>query len=312
MATNVKYVRKMVMLFKVETSMGVDAVPTAGLNAIRAYDVTLVPIEGEEVKSNFIKANFGAQETTQVTEYKSISFFVPFSGVSVAGALPGVAELLRACSVSVTNEVGVKTTFAPVTDNPESGSMYANIDGVKHVSLGMRGTAEVTVTAKGVPGWKFDLKGSFVPLTDAVMPTGVVYTKFLKALPVNKANTTLVVDGVSVVANAFSFNLGNVVGHSNEIGLDQVDITDRESTGSVTFRSTAISVHDWVSLYRSRTQVSVVLKHGQAATNTVKFTAPTAEIGKPSYSNVQGVQYTTLPLRFIDATDSNADWTFEI
>jgi len=312
MATNVKYVRKMALLIKPESVFKQDAVPTAGLNAIRAYDVSLVPIEGEEVKANFIKTRFGAQETTQVTEYKSISFFVPFSGVAVAGALPGVADLLRACAVSVTNEAGVKTTFAPVTDGHESVTMYANIDGIKHVSLGMRGTAEVTTTAKGMPGWKFDLMGSFVPLVDADLPTGVVYTRFLKALPVNQANTTLTIDGLDVVASAFSFKQGNAVAHSNEIGLDQVDISDRESTGSVTFRNTAVSVRNWVSMYRDREQVPVVMRHGQGATNTVKFIGPYAEIGKPSYSDVKGVQYITLPLRFIDPNDNDGDWTFEI
>jgi hypothetical protein len=312
MATNVKYVRRMVLLAKVESVLLQDALPTAAANAIRAYDVNLTPIDGEEAKSNFIKANFGAQETTQVTEFKSISFFVPFSGVGAAGTIPAVADLLRACSVSVTNEAGVKTTLAPVTDGAESISLYANIDGIKHVSLGMRGNVEVSTSAKGVPGWKFDLKGSFVPLTDDPLPTGVVYSRFLKALPVNKANTTLTVDGIPVVANAFSFNCGNAVSHSNEIGLDQVDITDRESTGSVTFRNTAVSVRNWVEMYRARNAVEVVMQHGQGAVNTVKFTAPHAEIGKPSYSNVNGIQYITLPLRFLDPTDTNSDWKFEI
>lgn len=312
MAVNVKHVRRMVLLVKAEATFQTDAVPTAALNAIRAYDVDLVPFEGEEAKSNFIKANFGAQETTQVTVYKAIKFFVPFSGVATAGAIPGVAELLRACSVSVTNEVGVKTVLAPITDGPESVTMHANIDGIRHVSLGMRGSAEVAVTAKGVPGWKFDLMGSFVPLTDTPLPTGVVYTKFLKALPITAEHTTLTIDGVPVVASAFSFNMGNQVSYSNEIGLDQVDITDRESTGSVTIRNTAVSVRNWVEMGKDRVQVPVVMRHGQGATNTVLFTAPTAEIGKPSYSNSNGVQYITLPLRFVDATDSNADWTFEI
>lgn len=312
MATNVKYVRKMVLLVKAETIFQTDAVPTAALNAIRAYDVNLTPFDGEEAKSSFIKANFGAQETTQVTAYKRINFFVPFSGVGIAGALPGVAELMRACSVSVTNEVGVKTVFAPITDGPESVTMHANIDGQRHVSLGMRGSMEVALSAKGVPGWKFDLMGSFVPLTDTVLPTGMVYTKFLKALPITKEHTTLTIDGVPVVANAFSFNMGNVYDYSNEIGLDQVDITDRESTGSVTIRNTAVSVRNWVQMGKDRVQVPVVMRHGQGATNTVKFTAPAAEIGKPSYSNVKGVQYITLPLRFIDPNDNNGDWTFEL
>ena len=307
-----KYVRKMTLLAKAEATYQTDATPTAALNAIRAYDVSLVPLEGDEVKNNFVKPHFGADNTVQVTAYKSMTFFVPFSGVSALGTAPGVADLLRMCATSVTTAAGVKTTFAPISSGLESGTLYANIDGIKHVSLGVRGNAEITVDAKGLPAWKFDLKGSFVPLVDEALPAGVVYTKFLTALPVNKANTTLTLDGIALAASSFNFNMGLQVNKEDLINVDEVDISGRESTASVTFRSEALSVRDWVGLHRTRSQVPLVLTHGQGATNKVKLTATRAEIGKPSYGDSNGMQMITLPLRLIPSDAGNDEWSIEI
>lgn len=307
-----KFIRKMTILAKAEATYGVDSVPTAALNAIRAFDVTAVPLEGDEIENNYIKPHFGASPTVQVTQYKSLSFSVPFSGVAALGTVPGLVELIRMCSTSVTNAPGVSTVFAPVTDAPESGTLVFNIDGIKHTSLGVRGTASFDCSAKAAPAWKFELKGSFVPLVDAALPTGVIYTKFLNPLGVNKANTTLMVDGVAVAANAFSFVMGNEVIKEDLINVDSVDITDRKSTGSVTFRNTSVAEHDWVGMGLARAQVPIVLRHGQAATNTVKFTAPRAEIGKPTYSESSGIQMITLPLRFIPSDVGNDEWKFEI
>jgi len=307
-----KYVRKMTLLAKAETTFQTDAAPTAALNAIRAYDVSLVPLEGDEVKIPFIKPHFGADPTVQVTAYKSMTFFVPFSGVATAGASPGVADLLRMCATSVTTAAGVKTTFAPITSGLESGTIYANIDGIKHVSLGVRGNAEITLDAKGLPAWKFDLKGTFVPLVDESLPTGVVYTRFLTQLPVNKTNTTLTLDGIALAASSFSFNMGLQVNKEDLINVDEVDISGRESTASVTFRSEALSVRDWVGLHRTRTQVALVVTHGQGATNKVRLAAPRAEIGKPSYGDSNGVQMITLPLRLIPSDSGNDEWSIEI
>ena len=307
-----KFIRKMVILAKAEATYGVDSIPTAALNAIRAFDVTAVPVEGDEIENAYVQAHFGSTPTTQVTQYKSLSFSVPFSGVAALGTVPGVAELLRMCSVSVTNTPATSTKFNPVTDNPESGTLIFNIDGIKHASYGVRGTVTVDANAKAAPAWKFELKGSFVPLVDAALPTGAIYTKFLNPLGVNKANTTLSVDGVAVAASAFSFVLGNEVVKEDLMNVDSVDITGRKSTGSVTFRNTDVAVRDWVGMGLARAQVAISFRHGQAATNTVKFTAARAEIGKPTYSDSNGVQMIVLPLRFIPSDAGNDEWQFEI
>ena len=298
------------ILVKVEATSGTDALPT-GANAIRVYNGTVTPLEGDEVQTQYMQPYFGASESTQVTQYMSVSFNVPFSGVAAAGDVPGVEPLLRMCSCSVTEDTGAKHVIAPITDNPESGTIYVNIDGILHKSVGCRGNASVEVQAKGAPGWKFDFMGAFVPLVDAAPPAGLVYTPFLKALPVNKTNTTLSLDGVALAAYGFTFNIGNTVSKEDLMNVDSVDISDRVSTGSVTFRTNSIAIKNWVEKARKRDK-PLVLRHGQDDTNTVKISAALAEIGKPTYGDSNGFHTTTLPLRFIPSDTGNDEWSIEI
>lgn len=305
-----KLMRKMAILALVETVVGSPVVPLAA-NALLVSDATLTPIEGDVAERNNIRPFFGSSGSTLVTEYQKVSFSIEFTGVAAAGNLPGVTDLLRACAMSATVQTGVKTVFAPVTDGIESVTIYGNVDGILHKMHGARGEVELTTDAKGIPKWKFDFTGSFVPAVDAPLPA-VNYTAFLAPLGVNKANTTLLLDGLAVAASAFSFKAGNTVVKRDLMNVDTVEITDRKSTGSVTFENTAVAVKNWIAMARASAVVPLVLKHGQGATNTATFKSARAQLGKPTYSDSDGVQMITIPLSFIPSDAGNDEWSIEI
>lgn len=305
-----KLLKKMAILALVETVVGTAVAPLAA-NAILVSDVTLTPIEGDVVERNNIKPYFGSSGSVMVTEYQKVTFSVEFAGVGVAGAMPGYADLFRACAVSVTNEVGVKTIFAPITDNIESISIVGVVDGTIHKMAGARGTVKATVDAKGIPKWQFEFMGSFIPATDGAMPA-VNYAAFQGPLGVNKANTTLLLDSLAVACSAFSFDIGNKLVKRDLMNVDSVEITDRLSTGSITFENTSVAVKDWISMARASAKVSLTLKHGQGATNTVTFKSLRAQIGKPTYGDSDGVQTITIPLAFIPSSTGNDEWSIEV
>lgn len=305
-----KLMRKMAVLALVEAVVGTPVVPLAA-NAMLVSDVTLTPIEGDVVERNNIRPFFGSSGSTLVTEYQKVAFSVEFAGVDPAGTLPGCADLLRACAISATNEVGVKTVFAPVTDGIESITIYGNVDGVLHKMHGARGEVDVTCDAKGIPKYKFEFTGSFVPAEDALLPA-VDYSAFLAPLGVNKANTTLTLDSYAAACSAFSWKCGNQVVKRDLMNVDTVEITDRKSTGSVTFENTAVATKNWIAMARESAIVPLTLKHGQGATNTVSIKSARAQIGKPTYSDSDGVQMITIPLSFIPSDAGNDEWSIEI
>ena len=305
-----KLLRKMAVLALIEAVVGVAVAPVAA-NAMLVSDVTLTPIEGDVVERNNVKPYFGNSGSTLVTEYQKIAFSVEMAGVALAGTTPGYADLFRACAVSVTNEVGVKTVFAPVTDGIESITIVGVVDGIIHKMAGARGTVKSTTDAKGIPKWAFEFTGSFIPAVDGPMPA-VNYTKFCDPLGVNKANTTLSLDGVAAACSAFSWDIGNTVVKRDLMNVDSIEITDRKSSGSVTFENTSVAAKDWISMARASAVVPLELKHGQGATNTVTKKAARAQIGKPTYSDSDGVQMITIPLSFIPSSAGNDEWSIEV
>ena len=305
-----KKMRKMAILAMIEATVGTPVVPLAA-NAMLVSDVELTPIESDVVERNNIRPFFGAGNSTLVTEYQRVRFSIEFAGVAVAGSLPGYASLLRACSMSATNEVGVKTVFAPVTDNQESITIYGNVDGTLHKMHGARGEVEIKADAKGIPKYSFDFMGSFVPAVDQPLPA-VDYTAFQAPLGVNKANSTLLLDGLAVACSSFQFKCGNQVVKRDLMNVDTVEITGRNSTGSVTFENTSVATKDWIGMARASEIVTLDLKHGQAATNTVSIKSTRAQIGKPTYSDSDGAQMVTIPLSFIPSDTGNDEWSIEV
>lgn len=305
-----KLLKKMAILALVEAVVGTAVAPVAA-NAMLVSDVTLTPIEGDEVERNNVKPYFGSSGSTLVTEYQKVSFSVEFAGVGVLGTIPGYADLFRACAVSVTNSAGMKTVFKPVTDGIESVTIVGVVDGTIHKMAGARGTVKAVVDAKGIPKWQFEFTGSFIPAVDGAMPA-VSYALFADPLGVNKANTTLMLDGLAVACSSFNFDIGNKVVKRDLMNVDTVEITDRLSTGSVTFENTSVATKNWINLARASARVALLLKHGQGATNSVSLTADRAQIGKPTYSDSDGVQMITIPLKFIPSNAGNDEWAIEV
>ena len=310
-----KFIKKMAVLVAIEATVGTIVVPVAA-DAIEVSDVTLTPIEGDEVDQGVIRPYFGASETTMVTLYRKIAFSVGFAGVGTVGDLPGWATLLRASAASVTNtpapSPGAGTVFAPVTDGIESVTIYAVVDKLRYKMAGARANAKAMVDAKQIPKWQFEFTGAFFPVEDVASMPAVNYTKFLRPLGVNKLNTTLSLDGYNAAASSFQFDFGNQVVKQDLMGVDTTEITGRVSTGTVTFRNTSVATKNWIEMARTSAKVPLLLKHGQAATNTVSIAAPLAQIGKPTFGEQDGIQMITVPLRFIPSNAGNDEWSITV
>lgn len=300
------YIKQTVILAKVETTKGTDALPTGAANAILVSDVNFTPLEGDEVERNIIRPYFGDGGSTMVSQYAKLTFSVEAAGVATPGDLPGYEALLRASATSVTVDAGVDVRFAPVTEGLESVTIYIAVGrNLQKITAGMINT-KLAGDAKTIAKWTFEITGTYEAATDAPLPAAN-YTQFQDPFGVNKANTTLLLHGTAVAASAFSFDFGNTVIKRDLINVDTVEITDRKSTGSVTFDNTRVSVKNWVELARQATRGPLAFKHGPGANNVIELLAPNVQLGKPSFGESDGVQQITVPLRFVPPT-GNDEW----
>lgn len=300
------FVNQTVILAKVETTKGTDAVPTGAANAILVSDVTFTPLEGDEVERNNIRPYFGDGGSTMVTQYAKLSFSVEAAGVEAAGDVPGYEPLLRAAATSVTVAAGVDVRFAPVTEGLESVTIYIAVGRNLQKMTAAMANVKLAGDAKTIAKFQFEFTGTYQPATDAALPA-VTYTAFQDPFGVNKTNSTLSLHGTAVATSAFSFDFGNTVIKRDLINVDTVEITGRKSTGSVTFDNTLVTDKNWVELARQGTRGALAFKNGPGATNVIELTAPNVQLGKPTFGESDGVQQITVPLRYVPLV-GNDEW----
>jgi hypothetical protein len=156
-------INQTIILAKVETTKGTDALPTGAANAILVSDVTFTPLEGDEIERNNIRPYFGDGGSTMVTQYAKLSFSVEAAGVAVPGELPGYDALLRASATSVTVNDDTDVRFAPVTDGLESVTIYIAVGrNLQKMTAGMINT-KLAGDAKTIAKWQFEITGRRTP-----------------------------------------------------------------------------------------------------------------------------------------------------
>lgn len=304
-----KKFRKLVLLVKLEVTYGVDSVPTGAANAMVVSDVELTPLDGEEVERNNLQPYFGHNGAIEASSFNRIRFNVEMAGSGTAGTAPKYSTLFRACSAGVTVVPATSVTVAPVTEGQESVVAYCNIDGVNHAMLGMRGNCKAMMDAKGKPVFQFDMMGLFVPLADTALPA-VTLTGWVKPVAMNKANTIVSLHGTTVACSHFDLDFANVVVKRDITDVDAVEIVDRKSVGSLVFEATSVATKNWVAIAKAKTLGNQSVVHGTTPGNIITFNgAGTVELGKPTYSNQDGVQMINMPTRYVPTSAGNDEWS---
>lgn len=133
------YWREKTILFKEETTYGVDAVPTGAANAILATDVQLSPMEGQGTSRNLELPWMGAQGTVPTNVHQKLSFRVELKGSGTAGTPPVLGVLLKSCAFAEVTVASVSVTYNRVTSAMKSATIYLNIDGTSSSSWARAG-----------------------------------------------------------------------------------------------------------------------------------------------------------------------------
>lgn len=287
--------RKLAALAKIETTYGVDAVPTGAANAMLMTDVAFTPMEGQEVSRDLLLPYLGHQGVELTGLYARLQGSVEIAGSGIAGTAPAYGPLLRACGMAEAEEAGVSVSYQPVSEDEEAASIYFNADGVRHILLGARGTWTASLAPNQIPRFRFDLMGLLGTITDVALPTVDVAT-FVRPLVVNKANTVMSLFDWTAIAESLALDYGNQVEARFLIGADSMEITDRRSTGTAVVEAKSLATKDWFAIAKARSRGALSAIHGTMAGNIVEFDAGQVELGRPTQGQTQGILNYSLPL----------------
>lgn len=306
--------KKRLILAKAETTYGVIPTPApAGSDALLVSNLDVKPLELELLDRELIFGYYGNSEKLVGQRMVSISFDVEIAGSGTAGTAPRWGPVMQACGFNETIVADTSVTYAPVSTGQGSAAIDFYADGTRHLALGCRGTWSIEAAAGEIPKIKFELMGIYQTVTAIANPTPV-FTHQADPVVFNSANTTPVkVHGYAACLESFNLSLGNETPFRQLAGCAQrVAITDRAPEGEVTIEAPALGTKDYFAAASAQTLDEFSFIHGGTAGNIVTFTAPTCNLGSPSYDDSDGVLMLTLPFMPVPTNAGNDEFTIAL
>ena len=95
-----RLIKKTVILAKVETTTGTDAVPTGAANAIKAFDMSVSALELTSTQVETLSSYFGGAMTIPGASFMKCTFSVLLAGAGLAATAPAWGALMLACASS--------------------------------------------------------------------------------------------------------------------------------------------------------------------------------------------------------------------
>lgn len=202
--------------------------------------------------------------------------------------------------------VDANAVYRPISTGFESVTVYFNVDGVLHKLTGARGSVSLGFSVKGIPVYKFSLLGIYNTVTDTALPTPV-YTGFQTPLTVTNGNTTqFALHNFAGVLSELSIDMAVATAHRTLVGgAESVLITDREPVGQVTIEADTVANKDWWTIARNVTLGALQMIHGTSAGNRVAVSSGRAQLTKPTYSELDGIQMVQMGINLIPSTAGN-------
>jgi hypothetical protein len=293
--------KNMVVLAKVETTAGTDAVPTGSANAVlTAGDVTLQPVDAQAVPRTIRTGYFGSSGSFMGSAWMRVAFGVEMAGSGTAGTAPAWGALLQGCAFAEAVTAGQRVDYTPVSTGLKTLTIYAYADGLEHRFIGAMGSLTGSALVNGVPVLQFEFWAPYLAPTAVANPSLTLTAWKLPEL-VNDTNTADLVLGGAYSAGAISggtaypsggieFNTGNQVARTELIGAKRMTITDRAVSGSI--RTVDLSAAQEIALQGkvvAGTQESIGIVHGTGAGKKVILFFPQANYRSFGYADVDGV-----------------------
>jgi hypothetical protein len=187
-------------------------------------------------------------------------------------------------------------------------SMYFNVDGVRHILLGARGTVKWSIAPKAIPELTWDFTGLLGTITDTALPA-TDFTAWKDPVAGSTANTTDInlLGFTGAVLESLNFDLGNKVVYRNLIGTESVIINDRNTTGDFSIEATTVATKDWWADAKNGAYGPICIKHGQSPGNIITTVGSNVQSLEPDYGDSDDVMMLKSKLDFIPKGVSGND-----
>lgn len=281
-----RLIKKTIVLAKVEVTSGLDAAPTGAANAVKAFDMSITPLEMSSTQINAMAGWFGASQSFAGASFSKCSFSVLLSGAGLDATAPVWGSLLLGCGNAETTGLvaPARVEYLPVTDLLKTLTIYWYDDGLLHKLVGAFGTVKLSAKSGDVPKLTFEFTGLESTPTVAANVAAVL-TAWKDPVAIKKANVTDIQLGCAYAAGALAggtpynssgleLDWGNQVAFSPLLTTETVVLQDRKIKGSMSLELTAAQEATMIGNIKNRTVQSLGFVIGTASGNKIMLHAP--------------------------------------
>ncbi|MBY0243186.1 MAG: hypothetical protein K2X55_28160 [Burkholderiaceae bacterium] len=296
-----RLIRKTAILAKIEATYAVDAAPTGAANALVVSNLSINPLNAQNVSRDIIRAYLGGSEQLVGTGYMEGGFDVELVGSGTAGTAPAWGALMRAIGFAEVITASTRVDYVPVSTNFESVTIYWYDDGVLHKLLGARGSASLKMSVGEKPVLSFKFLGLDGGTTAVGLPATTL-TAWRVPQIINEANSGDVILGAThatatapvlaagtpYISQGLTVDLGVTSQFMPMLGGESIDITDRKVTGAIKLDLTAAQEVAFLAAVKAGTLTSVGMTHGTVAGDKVLVWAPNVQRVEPTKEDLNG------------------------
>lgn len=242
----VQLARKKLILAKVESVYNTDPTPTAADNSIAAIDVNLKETFNP-IQRDIQLGTMSRKKSADGKRFIEITFSVELIGSGSVALAPRTGVLFRACAMSETVLSGTSVEYKPTSSSLESCTIYAYLDGKRHIITGCVGTFRINAVAGQQAMLEFTMTGNYADPSDQSFPSPTLESTVNSVPIVKSAGLTL--NSVALVVNEFTLDMANNVAERPSVNgtyaLAGFHVTDRQPVATIDPESELIATYDY-------------------------------------------------------------------
>jgi hypothetical protein len=296
-------IRNRIVLAKVETSYGVDAVPTIAANALAVRKI-MRNTAGSKFERDLVRKTLSPMPPLIGLRYADVAIDVELKGGGSVGVAGALSALFQACAFSETVSAGSSVVYLPSSNNQKSLTLYIyDLDStstVLHKILGCVGSLSLKLVAGNIAVLTASLKGLYSAPTDAAFP----------GTPVYEASTPPLIESAAFAINAISslivkevsIDMANEIVQRDDVsssnGIKGFQVAGRKPKGQFNPEATQIATYDPYTDWNGSTPRALTIQIGSVAGNKILITAPAVVLDEVKDADQSGVLAKDLPITF--------------
>lgn len=317
---------KDILLFKLETTYGVDAAPSEANsgNVIKLAEPFQIDVTQEFVEQNGGDGTRGFTTPIGTVRPAGVTFRSYLTGHNnetdsyTAAKKPPLADVLRACGMFETfvssNAQGVgEYQYNPsaAVDSDVSATIVANLDGLDTRLKGARGNVNIIMSAAGPAIAEFTFRGQLTTEAQTVRGAATVH----QVLPPRWIDSgSIIIDSYQACIENFNLNTNNTIfeercSHAaSGSGIGRILITDRAPGGSLDPDITNTGTLDILAKWRSSSAAVININVGLNTANRLHLVASNAVYKSVGYGDKSGLAIFNVDYQAYKRGSGNNEW----